>query len=162
MGQSGIEDNEYYDNKRIEGEMYEGFVYTKLEDLLGVKIKSCDTQREQFDIGENYFGLEIKHDDASERTGNLFVEYQEKSKSTNNNWVHSGILRNDNSWLYLIGNTKALYIFSIKDLRIAYEAKDIQGNFKHQRIMCNRQTSCGFLLKGQEEINEYVLKTIIL
>tara|TARA_Y100000310_G_C20545564_1_gene745387 strand:+ start:525 stop:1013 length:489 start_codon:yes stop_codon:yes gene_type:complete len=162
MGQSIIGDSEYYNNKRIEGEMFEGFVYAKLEHLLGIEINSCDTKKEQFDIGENYFGMEIKNDEASERTGNLFVEYQEKSKSTNENWVHSGIFRNDNSWLYLIGNTKAFYIFSIKDLRIAYNAKDASAEPKHERKMCNRGTSWGFLLKGKKEINEYVLKTITL
>ena len=40
MGQSDIGDNKYYNNKRIEGEMFEGFVYEQLQSRLGVKIKS--------------------------------------------------------------------------------------------------------------------------
>ena len=163
VGQPSIEDDITYRRRQIiEGSMFEDFVYMQLEEKLKVSIEGCNTREEQFSIGENYFGMEIKHDTLHEKTGNLFIEYKEKSISTNENWVESGIFRGDNSWLYLTGNNKVFYIFSIKDLRGAFHIADEHGEPKHSRVMSIRKTSWGFLLKGQEEINRYVLKTLIL
>ena len=163
MGQPNIEDDITYRSRQIiEGGMFEDFVYMQLEEKLKIDIQGCNTREEQFNIGENYFGMEIKNDQSYAMTGNLYIEYKEKSISTNENWVESGIFRGDNSWLYLIGNNKVFYIFSIKDLRKAFKSVDKNQQYKHKRIQCNRGTSWGFLLKGDKEINEYVLKTIRL
>ena len=159
MGQPSISEGEYYSIKRAEGEMFEDYVYDHFKKIWRIDIKGCNTYSEQIFVGENYFGMEIKYDGLHKDTGRLFIEYQEKRRSKNPNYIPSGILRTDNSWLYLIGNFQVFYIFSIKDLRTALEAKDEQGNFKHTRKEIGRKTSCGFLLQ-RNEIQDYVLRVI--
>ena len=159
MGQPSMSKSEYYNMKLAEGEMFEDYVYEHFREIWGIDIKSCNTYSEQINIGENYFGMEIKYDGLHEETDRLFIEYQEKRRSKNPNYVPSGIRRTDNSWLYLIGNFQVFYIFSVKDLRMALEAKDEWGNYKHIRKEIGRGTSCGFLLQ-KNEIQDYALRTI--
>ena len=159
MGQPSVSKTEYYKNMLFLGQWYEDYLYVKLEEKLKIKIDGCNTEGEQRRIGENHLGWEIKFDDNYKKTGNLFIEYQEKRRSENPDYIPSGVLRKDNSWLYLIGNFQVFYIFSVKDLRMALEAKDDRGNFKHIRKEINRKTSCGFLLQ-ENEIQDYALRII--
>ena len=159
MGQPSMSKSEYYNMKLAEGEMFEDYVYEHFREIWGIDIKSCNTYSEQINIGENYFGMEIKYDGLHKKTKRLFIEYQEKRRSENPDYIPSGVLRKDNSWLYLIGNFQVFYIFSVKDLRMALEAKDDRGNFKHIRKEINRKTSCGFLLQ-ENEIQDYALRII--
>jgi len=50
-------------------------------------------------------------------TGNLYFETAEKTRPENPKFIESGILRNDNSWLYAIGNYTVVYVFSKKRLQ---------------------------------------------
>ncbi|MBA7684334.1 hypothetical protein ES703_92727 [subsurface metagenome] len=47
----------------------------------------------------------------------------EKSKAINKSFVPSGIMREDNSWLYIQGNKKIIFIFGKKFLQQLYQAK---------------------------------------
>tara|TARA_Y100000310_G_C20489160_1_gene718314 strand:- start:132 stop:617 length:486 start_codon:yes stop_codon:yes gene_type:complete len=161
MGQPSIDGN-YYNEKRFQGEWYEDYVYLKLEEKLKITIEGCNTQSKQYNIGENYFGWEIKYDDMYKKTGNLFIEYKEKTNKDNAEWVDSGIKRGDNSWLYLVGNERVLYFFTIKELGEALRSKDEYGNETYRRVPSGTNTSWGFLLGGQEEIDKYAIKTLIL
>ena len=162
MGQPSIGGN-YYNDKLFQGNWYEDYVYVKLEEKLKIKIEGCDTKRKQQNIGENHLGWEIKFDDNYKTTGNLFIEYCEKKDKDQTEWMRSGVLKTyDNSWLYLIGNEKVLYFFTFKDLRTAFDSVDKKGDPAHERKQSRVGTSWGFLLKGQEEINKYALKTLIL
>ena len=62
MGQPSISESEYYNMKLAEGEMFEDYVYEHFREIWGIDIKSCNTYSEQINIGENYFGMEIKYD----------------------------------------------------------------------------------------------------
>ena len=77
-------------------------------------------------------------------------------------WKDSGVLRGDNSWLYLVGNEKVLYFFTIKDLKEALYSEDKNGKPVHDRVPSGTKTSWGFLLKGEKQINKYAIKILIL
>ena len=61
-------------------------------------------------------GAEIKNDERFRQTGNLYIEVAEKSHPVKPNYTPSGIMRADNSWLYVIGDIKTVWIFSTKYL----------------------------------------------
>lgn len=67
----------------------------------------------QYDVGENLQGFEIKYDERCTDTGRLSIEVAEKVRNDPAlSWVPSGIMRNDNSWLYIQGNYDRVYIFA--------------------------------------------------
>ena len=77
-------------------------------------------------------------------TGNLFVEYQEKTNVSNINFVPSGIMREDNTWLYLIGDYEQAFIFMKKALR-AYCLWALDKALIEAKT-CNQGTSRGYIL----------------
>lgn len=72
------------------------------------------------------------------RPPKLSIEVAEKSRDDPAlQWTPSGILRNDNSWLYIQGNYHVLYIFAKRFLLNYYEKKKNESNFiveKHGTI----------------------------
>lgn len=87
---------------------------------------------------ENRLGVEIKRDGRFRETGNLCFETAEKSRPGNPNYVSSGIYRDDNAWLYLIGDEKTMWVFSKKFL----QELDRSGRYRTYEI----STSRGFLM----------------
>lgn len=87
------------------------------------------------------------------KTGNLYIETKEKSNKLNPNFVDSGIYRDDNTWLFLIGNYEEIFIFSKKDL-ILMEKTNIEG-----KINRKTETSIGFTL-NREIAERYCAKKI--
>lgn len=83
----------------------------------GIVVVGYTSRLYQEKHGENMLGAEIKRDGKFRETGNLYIELAEKSHPDNASFVSSGISRKDNSWLYVIGDEKTLYIFSIKYLQ---------------------------------------------
>lgn len=102
-------------------------------------IGNFGSKKYQYNVGENLQGFEFKHDKKFEITGNFWIETKERT-NPNYGYVISGIFREDNSWMYCIGNYKVLYLFSKKWLqRYCNAAKvEIREN--------NIKTSFGFLL----------------
>lgn len=54
------------------------------------------------------------------------LEYSEKSNANNKKYIHSGIERNDNTWIYCIGDYKVIYIMSKNWLQQFKKCKDIR------------------------------------
>lgn len=102
---------------------YQDFVVDILIKNLGLVISNYSSRRYQFNIGESRQGIEIKLDKRISPKGNVSIEVFEKSKASNNMWVKSGILREDNTWLYIQGNYEYIFIFSKRSLRKIYEDK---------------------------------------
>lgn len=153
------EHTEYYEKMLIEGQKFQDFA-CKLFYENGIPLVMYQSQKMQL-YGENMAGIEIKFDDKMADTGNLFIEYQEKTHPDNPNYVHSGILRDDNSWLYAIGNYTVIYVFSKKRLRTAFNAKSIDGNHIYPRVESGIKTSFGFLMPVQvaEKAADKILRT---
>jgi len=96
-------------------------------------------------------GAEIKRDGKFRETGNLYIETAEKSNPDNPAYAASGIYRQDNSWLFVIGDEKTIYIFSTKYLRLLEK--------RYQRKQ--KPTSIGFLMPI-EEADRYCIRKIDL
>lgn len=143
--------NRYYKEKLEQGLTYQDFVVEKLYEI-GLPLISYSSKKYQALIGENKIGIEIKNDDKFAETGNFYIETAEKSDANNLNWIPSGIYRNDNSWLYILGNYNEIYIFSKKQLILIHKT----GKYKEVEI----PTSKGYLLP-MDKAEKYWIKKII-
>jgi len=142
----------YYNDMLKKGLSYQDFVVEKLYDI-GLPIISYASKEYQIKFGENKCGFEIKFDDRLEETGNFYIEIAEKSNSNNFNFIPSGIYRADNTWLYLQGNYKKIYIFAKNQLRKLYES----NQYKKIEI----STSQGFLLSLKVALEkDFIIKII--
>ncbi|MBT9158874.1 MAG: hypothetical protein DDT26_00122 [Dehalococcoidia bacterium] len=127
----------------VDGLQFEQYVYEWLEVHRGTRIKPCDSEYLQIQVGENYFGLEIKLDRNFRKTGNLFIETEER-RTTDKRYYPSGIYRIDNSWLYGIGDFDGLYVFDKVRLRKYVDIAKIKG--RHRFVEIAMKTSVGMLL----------------
>ncbi|MFV8362987.1 hypothetical protein ACNQGO_06305 [Flavobacterium sp. ZT3P35] len=120
---------DYYKVKLQESFIFENQIANILEKEYDLEIGQYLTPEGQYDLGENALGIEIKNDTLIAKYGNVYIEYQEKSKSSNSVFINSGILKNDNSIYFLIGTIDAFYIFKKKRLlEIFFE--EIENNKK--------------------------------
>lgn len=93
-----------------DGMEFQDFVCSVLAQS-GIILQNLASKRWQYEVGENLQGFEIKLDNRCTETGRLSIEVAEKTRAENIAWVPSGIMRNDNSWLYIQGNENVLFIF---------------------------------------------------
>src|SRR4030043_524633 len=122
------------------GLQYQDFVTAELY-RRGIPIVGYTSKKYQIKYGENRAGVEIKFDDRMKETGNVYIETAEKANPANPYFVPSGIYRNDNSWLYAIGNYDVIYIFAKKTLCLLHGQAAKRG-FKTTEIA----TSKGMLM----------------
>ena len=127
----------YYQDKLQEGLEFQDVVTKELY-IRGIVVVGYSSRRFQNNKGENMLGAEIKRDGKFRDTGNLYIETAEKSHPNNLHYVPSGIYREDNSWLFVIGDEKTIYIFSTKYLHMLKESK----NYEEKKT----PTSIGFLV----------------
>lgn len=142
--------NGYYNDKLQIGLEFQDVV-TKALYQRGIVVIGFASRKFQNAEGENLLGAEIKRDDKFRETGNLYIEVAEKSHPENINFVPSGIYRKDNSWLFVIGDEKTIYIFSTKYLRL------LEHKYKH----VDKPTSKGFLMP-LAEAEKYCIRKIDL
>ena len=107
----------YYEKKLEEGLVFQDVVTAALY-RRGIVVVGYASRRFQVERGENMLGAEIKRDGNFRQTGNLYLETAEKAHPNNPAYAPSGIMRGDNSWLYVIGDEKTIYVFSTKYLRM--------------------------------------------
>lgn len=110
---------------------FQDFMSIKFMEQMGFNISIFQSKKYQFEKGESLQGIEIKYDARSTgdctyyenvATGNVAVELFEKTNRNNKEWVKSGILRKDNTWIYVIGNYHQAWIFSKKRLQELYRS----------------------------------------
>ena len=87
--------------------------------------------------GENSAGIEIKFDNRMDDTGNIYIETHERSSDAGK-FVFSGVNRDDNSFLWIIGNYKHVFLFLKGQLKL------MNVSNKYPRV--ETKTSKGFLL----------------
>lgn len=131
----------YYREKLEQGLSYQDYVTEKLYSI-GLPVIGYSSKKYQNEKGENKNGWEIKFDDLRKKTGNLYIETAEKSNPDNKAYVPSGIFRDDNTWLYVIGDYTKIYIFSKKQLKTLYSDKTKMEKIRKVVI----PTSRGFLI----------------
>jgi len=139
----------YYKEKLKEGLAYQEFIEKKSEER-GMYLHNYTSRINQYEIGENPEGIEIKFDGLYSKTGNLFIETAEKTNPQNKRYMKSGIFRGDNSTSLLIGNYDIAYVFATTTLRqLAKSSRIIESKTK---------TSLGFLIK-KDDISKYCTGT---
>jgi len=142
---------EYYKEKLQQGLYFQDYIMELLYKN-GIPLISYSSKEYQNMIGENKAGIEIKNDMNFRKTGNLYIETAEKSKAENEYFVKSGIYRNDNTWLYLIGDKETVFVLSKKQLQI------LHGKNKYRNVKI--ATSRGFLLPIADVEKFYSLRTL--
>ena len=155
----------YYDNRINAGEEYQDFICDQLRKANPPIIVQCySSRRYQWERGESAQGIEIKFDDQSGHTPNLFIEYEEKTNKNNREYVPSGIMRKDNSWLYLIGNYIEAFLFSKEQLRRIYLERHLYERRGIRVAASGTATSHGILLPKEYAVrsglclNRFVFK----
>lgn len=125
-----------YKAKLEDAEEFQDFVSEKLRSANPcIIIQAYCSKKYQRSHGESASGIEIKHDrringeDGNKPTRNIYIETSEKPYPEYSEFIPSGILRNDNTWLYLVGDYTEAFLFSKKMLFRIYirigEYKDI-------------------------------------
>ena len=117
----------------------------------GISFSNYTSKKFQYKVGENTAGIEIKHDMMFRKTNNLFIEI--KTKCRNGSWLKSGIYRNDNTWLFLIGDKLKYWIFGKQSLKRILSQ---DGKYK----LVQTKDSAGYLLPVQDA-SIYAEKVII-
>ena len=102
--------DEKYEECLEAGLEYQDYVAEQLYNH-GIPLMTYSSQKYQFLRGENKAGIEIKLDRKFRETGNFYVEIAEKRNCNNDVYVPSGIFRNDNTWLYVIGDYEDIFVF---------------------------------------------------
>ncbi len=113
-----VKDNEYRQICIGKGIEYQDFICEQLH-LRGIVLQNMQSKAYQYKR-ENLLGLEIKFDDkifTYSETGRLYIETAEKAIPREGNYAKAGIYREDESWIYGIGNYEMFYIFGKKWLQ---------------------------------------------
>ena len=103
----------------------------------GMPICIYGSKKYQIKVGESIGRVEIKHDKVMKTSNNLFIEYAERH-DPNKPFVYSGILRDDNTVFYMIGDYNRTFLLS-KPLLISM----IQKNNFEKKIT---QTSMAYVI----------------
>ena len=140
---------DYYKEKLQDAFLFENHIAKILQDEFQLDLGQYLTPEGQYNLGENALGIEIKNDTLIAKYGNVYIEYQEKSRSSNDLYVNSGILKDDNCIYFLIGTEKQFWIFrKARLLEIYYEELEIQkkGGVSNRGIVFKKiATSKGFV-----------------
>ncbi len=129
---------QYYIQNLEESREFQDYVYYQLyrKGIVVIPLESRKYQK----LGENLAGIEVKLDKERYTTGNLYIEYAEKSHPDNKEYAPSGILREDNTWLWIIGDYRVQYLLTKNILKKFYS--DRKFKLKH----VEKKTSKGYLL----------------
>jgi|1_EtaG_2_1085319.scaffolds.fasta_scaffold05536_4 hypothetical protein len=141
---------QYYKTKLEGALLFQDFVVDILMSQLSFVVALYGSKAYQQSVGESRTGVEIKHDEKFCDTGNLYIEIAEKSRPREGAYTTSGIYRDDNSWLWVIGDYDTLFIFGKRFLQLLHKSE------RYRTIENNTKTSRGFLLP-REDAMKYCL-----
>ena len=148
---------EYYNEKLQAGLAYQDFIIDKLRKtdpcIIIPTYSSCRYQNEH---GESACGVEIKHDMMLKKTGNLYIEVAEKSNPSIEEYTPSGIMRSDNTWLYIIGDYTQVFVFAKNQLKTIYANRQLW--LKRGIREVQKDTSIGFLFPVENALEGACLK----
>lgn len=148
---------DYYKTKFEAALEYQDFIADKLRKAEPCIILGAYSSRKwQNEHGESASGIEIKYDMRLKETGNVYIEVAEKSRPEMPEYTPSGIMRNDNTWLYLIGDYEQAFLFSKEQLKLIYADK---SRYKLRGIREKQTpTSIGFTYPAQEALKGMCLR----
>jgi len=136
-----MNDYDEYRRKKMESAMmFQDFVVDVSWNMLGLAIVQYSSKQYQYAVGESKTGCEIKFDMKYEKTGNLYIETGEKAEPREGDYFPSGIYREDNTWLYIIGNYERIFYCPKNILQILHKTG------KYRQVENDTKTSIGFLV----------------
>lgn len=151
---------DYYKKKLQDSFLFENYIAEKIEREYGLNLEQYLTPEGQYELGENALGIEIKNDTLIQKYGNIYIEYEEKSKASNHNYVYSGILKKDNCKYFLIGTVEQFYIFKKSRLIEIFneEIKNLKNGMPSVRKILFKQiaTSKGYVYPVKNTINDTI------
>lgn len=100
-----------------EAARYQDFITDELLKR-GLVLNQYASREYQRRVGESASGIEIKYDKRMSDTGNVYIEVAEKSNPSMPSYTASGVCRNDNTWLYLIGDYDKALLMSKRQLYV--------------------------------------------
>ena len=68
----------------------------------GIVFLQYSSAKNQINKGESISGIEVKYDMRFAETGNFYIETSARNRA--GKLMPSGIYRNDNTWLWVVGN----------------------------------------------------------
>lgn len=142
---------EYYNQSLQKSLEYQDFVQDQIFKHLKLPISFYCSRKCQFEKGESLNGIEVKYQDMMKHTGNIYIEYAEKSSPNNKEYWPSGIDCDDKSWLWVTGDYKTIYIFPKNYLKMLKNSKIAKHKVK--------DTSKGYTIT-QKEAEKYAAKVI--
>lgn len=146
----------YFIKQLIESHRFEVFVDT-LFSQCNFDIGLYYGRNQQY-AGETKVGIEIKLDKRLKETGNVYIEYKERMHR-DGMWVNSGILKNDNTKMILIGDVDKFYILSKDRLLDYYQRLILNGEqIAGTRIVAEKEhgTSKGFIMNEELAVLENI------
>lgn len=146
MGESGV--TKYYDDCLEEGLQFQDYATKWFYDC-GIPLVNYVSILRSQKSGENFAGIEIKKDKIFRKTGNLYIETEERI-NTDRGFVSSGIYR-EQAWLLAIGDEERIWILPLNLLRGLHRS----GKYKE----AGNQTSRGFLLP-LPDANKYAARVL--
>ena len=134
-----MSDDAYRQLQTERGLQFQDHVVSHLLKTRGIIIQLYTSCHAQYREGESLNGIEIKLDNRYAETGNLWIEVGEKAQPREGDYARSGILREDNTWLYVIGNYTTLFAFAKRHLQTMH------ARGRYPVLENQRKTSKGFL-----------------
>lgn len=157
---------DYYKRNLQASFEFENHLETIFKDRYGINLEPFLTQEGQYLEGENKAGIEIKNDMMYQKTGNLYIEYAEKSRATNSQYVYSGIKKEDKSKYFLIGDYDNFWVFEKTHLlKILAEEQELNKKglpSKRGIRFITKDTSLGFIFPIAQAQKEAIpLETLV-
>lgn len=128
-------------NSLEKGLAFQDFVCLRLAER-NIVLQNIASKKFQLKVGENLQGFEIKLDNGCTRYGRLSIEVAEKSSRDVLWWTPSGILREDNSIIYIQGNYDCFWVF-MKNWLVRYyeqkqpEVEEFNGTVRKFYLSCD-------------------------
>ena len=138
-----------------EAKQYQDFIVNVLWDRFGLVFCQYTSEYYQARVGESKNGIEVKYQKAFTRSGNLWIEVEQKMHPDNHQYRAASIYNDDNAWLFVTGDYATVMIFAKKTLQLLYESKKFEVSENNQK------TSRGFLLHPKHW-RRYAAKIIYL
>ncbi len=108
-----------FHERLADGQEFEDFCMEVLWDN-GIALMLYRSKQRQWSCGESKLGGEIKRDGKWQKTGNLFIECEER-RDTNSPWRAAGIYDASKPWLYIIGDEHTIWIHGVTVLQILHK-----------------------------------------
>lgn len=121
-----------------ESNQYQDYIQDLLHNI-GITIGIYTSYKYQIEKGESRAGFEIKYDKQLASTGNIYIEVKERHNSTDQ-YIDSGIARNDNTLFYIIGNYDRVFMFSKRQLA------ELVRTGKFKLVENKYKTSIGYVI----------------